>query len=78
MIKTSRKIYIKKWKASGNYTTFYICQHCTKKIETPQPTLQMCSSKRFWDSLTQCPKCKKLNFVCVYPSGKTTVKRLDG
>ena len=59
------------------YNLLYLAT-CTKKIETPQPTLQMCSSKGFWDSLTQCPKCKKLNFVCVYPSGKTTVKRLDG
>ena len=71
--KIVKREYLKQWKENGNKVTFYICKHCKRKIETGQPTLKLCSSKGYWDSVTECPVCKKLNFVCVYPNGKTKV-----
>ncbi len=68
--------YLKKWKAGGKKTTFYTCQHCHKKIETPQPTKDSVSSKGYWDSAETCVECRELNFVCVWPNGKTISDKL--
>jgi len=79
MTKAKRKDranFLKKWKANGKKTTFYTCLHCLRAVETIQPNKNEVSSKRYWDSLSLCPHCQGLNFVKVYPSGKTNVRGL--
>ena len=68
--------YLVNWRKDGGRVTTYICGHCKKSIRTPQPKKADCGPKGFWDSLELCTECGKLNFVAVYPSGKTEVKKL--
>jgi len=59
------------WLKEGNKNTFYKCEHCLNLIETIQPQKKMVTSKGFWDSAMVCINCGEINFVRVYPSGKT-------
>jgi len=68
---------LEKWKKIGGKTTFYTCKHCSKKIETRIPTVDLCSNKGYWDNATTCLECGELNFICVYPSGRTRVTKLQ-
>lgn len=70
-----RKKDLRNWKAKGNKTTFYTCQYCNGKIETTQPNVDSVDSRGYWDTIMECPKCNYLNFVKVYPNGKTKVKK---
>jgi len=70
-LKIGKEDYLDRWKSNGGKTTFYTCNHCKQQIETRQPTKDLVSSKGYWDSVTSCSKCDGLNFVKVYPSGKT-------
>jgi len=72
--KEEMKGYLKKWEASGNKVTSYVCQHCKKKIKTPQPTKKLVDSRGYWDSMKKCYECGGFNFVLIYPTGKTEVK----
>lgn len=63
--------YLKDWKSNGHKTTAYVCKHCNKHIETAEPDKDMCNDRGFWDSVKICIHCNKLNFVVVYPTGKT-------
>lgn len=60
-----------KVKANGGKTTKYFCHHHKDLVETVQPTKELVSSKGFWDSMKTCHICENLNFVTVWPSGKT-------
>lgn len=66
--------YLASWKKRGGKITSYSCGHCKKPILTPRPKKADCGPKGFWHSMKICPECGKLNFVAVYPSGKTEVK----
>lgn len=54
-------------------TKNYKCPDCNKAIETRIPTKALVSEKGFWDSLVECPHCKKLHFKKVWPNGKIEV-----
>ena len=55
----------------------YRCRHCGHLIETRIPTPDLLSpSKGYWDFATQCPHCKKLLFVDVWPNGKIKAVKL--
>lgn len=56
---------------NGGKLCAYECNHCHFKCPTVQPTKDLVSSKGYWDSATTCINCYSLNFVKVYPSGKT-------
>lgn len=59
--------------------TGYVCNHCKHVIPTHCPTKEQVSSKGYWDSMTQCLACGRLNFVCIWPSGRTlSTKFLSG
>ena len=75
-LKKQLNIYLKRWKKSGKKITSYICQHCKEKIKTPQPDKNLVDKKGFWDSATICSECERMNFVTVYPSGKTVAFKL--
>lgn len=51
--------------------TAYICNHCKSIVPTHCPTRDQVSSKGYWDSMTTCLACGRLNFVCIFPSGRT-------
>lgn len=76
ILKPIREKYFRKWKAKGNKTTFYTCRHCNRKIETLRPKEDMVDTRGYWDSAQECLKCRKLNFVWVYPSGHTKSYRI--
>ena len=61
----------KKWFLSGKKLTHYKCNHCEYPIITLQPDKDDVDSKGYWDSARQCLRCGKLNFVTVFPSGRT-------
>ena len=67
----------KKWEEAGNKMTTYFCNHCKKQISTKQPNKKMTGSEGYWDSVTICLECGKLNFVIVYPNGKTKSKEIN-
>jgi len=68
--------YLKRWVKGGGKLSIYVCQHCEAPILTYRPEKSMVSAKGFWDSCMLCPECGKLNFVKVYPSGKTKAIKL--
>lgn len=69
--------YNRRCVASGSKLTSFQCQHCMEFSSTVQPKKSDVGSKGFWDSARQCIFCGKLNFVCVYPSGKTSVTKMN-
>ena len=66
--------YVEEWKAKGGKVTNYCCSHCHNSVDTPRPAKDDVDSRGYWNSLMACPHCGSMNHVCVYPSGKTTVK----
>lgn len=56
--------------------TAYICNHCKTIVPTHCPTKEQVSSKGYWDSCTQCIACGRLNFVCIWPSGRTLATKM--
>lgn len=68
--------YLQAWQDSGYKLTQYKCPHCKKMIDLAKPEKKHITSKGYWDSLRDCPLCKKIAFVSVYPSGKTETKIL--
>lgn len=77
-IKTLRKeiaAYIEKWIKQGHRVGSYVCGHCTNSVLIPLPDKKMVSKgKRYWDSATTCLHCSELNFVAVWPDGRTEAK----
>lgn len=69
--------YIKKWVESGGKVAIYECQFCHKENETQRPQKNMVSRKGYWDSVKICFECSRLNFVKVYPNGKTIAIKLN-
>lgn len=70
-LQQDNKTYLEAWVSEGRKLTTYDCNHCGKKIKTPQPEKKQVSGKGYWDSCKTCSECGKLNFVAVYPNGKT-------
>ena len=64
------------WIEMGHKLTSYQCPHCRRMVQTRQPKKSMVSEKGYWDSARICLNCGELAFVCVYPSGKTSVKKM--
>lgn len=56
---------------NGGKLCAYECNHCHFTCPTVQPTKALVSSKGYWDSATTCINCNGLNFVKVWPSGRT-------
>lgn len=67
---------MKNWEDGGNKISYYICSHCRERIKTRRPGKLMVTAKGYWDSVKVCPLCGKYDFVLVYPSGKTVVKKI--
>jgi len=75
----ANKTYMDRWLKDGNKVTTYTCQHCKKMIPTRQPKKNMVNKEKgFWDSAIICIECGNINFVRVYPSGKTESFKLGG
>lgn len=56
--------------------TAYRCNHCRHLIPEKCPTKPgQTGSKGYWDSMTQCVSCGRLNFVFVWPSGRTVSRK---
>lgn len=68
--------YLEQWKANGGETAFFACAHCSEILEVPKPMQNLVTAKGFWDSTKICTECGLLNHVCVYPDGKTKVKKV--
>ena len=72
-LRESAQQFNRKWKDQGGKMTTYKCGHCQAVIETRQPSPADVNEKGYWDSMTTCTSCGKLNFVCVFPDGKAAV-----
>jgi len=70
-VKERMKVFHDRHISQGGKMTQYTCNHCEKKIPTIQPDEKLVSAKGYWDSVTTCPECGELNFVCVWTDGKT-------
>jgi hypothetical protein len=70
---------LRKWQEHGKTITFYQCRHCHAPIPTRQPGKGDVASslKAFWDTLTTCTVCGKLNFVTVDTNGRTTAEQVE-
>jgi hypothetical protein len=72
------RAFLDRWVAAGNKVTHYECGHCHRSIETPQPDAgHVTSDKSYWDSMKTCTVCGSLNFVLVYPDGRTEVRTVN-
>ena len=76
-LKAEHVAYIKKWLDSGEKTAIYECAFCKRDNETIKPRKGMVDKRGYWDSVKICVECSRLNFVKVYPSGKTEVIKLN-
>ncbi len=63
--------YHQKILKNGGALTYYFCHHCAEMIPTVQPTEDLVTGKGYWDSVTTCTNCGDMNFVAVYPDGRT-------
>lgn len=64
------------WVEAGHKITSYLCPHCKQMVQLRQPKKSMVSNKGYWDSARTCLHCGELAFVCVFPNGKTKVKKM--
>lgn len=62
------------WQRKGGLLTEYTCQGCRKKVPMRRPRAKDVGEKGYWDSLTTCTHCGQLNFVVVWPTGRTEVR----
>ena len=68
---------IKKWAESGEKTAFYKCSFCNRENETIRPKKDMVDKRGYWDNVKICVECSRLNFVKVWPSGKTVAIKIN-
>jgi hypothetical protein len=67
-----KKEIMRVWVKNGGKITKYKCNHCKSKIDCIRPTKDLISkNKKYWDNVKICSNCGKLNFVKIYPNGKT-------
>ena len=76
-LRTEHVEYIKRWLDRGEKTAIYKCAFCDKDNETIKPQKNMVDKRGYWDSVKICVECSRLNFVKVFPSGKTEVFKLN-
>lgn len=66
-----------RWKASGRKLTQYTCPCCKAEITVRQPRKSDVGQKGCWDSMTVCTACGELNYVAVWPDGRTQVNTAE-
>lgn len=66
------------WLAAGRRLTSYVCPDCGVTVPIPRPAEKDVGTKGYWASARRCPECNKVNFVLVFPSGRTRVINPDG
>jgi uncharacterized protein with PIN domain len=53
---------------------YYRCPHCYEALTALVPGKnEVTRHKRYWDSMVECPACKKLHHKRVYPNGRVHV-----
>lgn len=67
----------KNWLKRGKRLTTYHCNHCNDDIITTRPQKSDTGSKGYWDSATICYECGGMNFVAVWPDGKTKSVKMN-
>lgn len=75
-VKAQSAEYNYRWVLGGKKLTRYICPHCGNSVETPRPRKIDVSSKGYWDSAKTCVECGEVNFLKVWPDGKTSIEPL--
>ena len=60
-------------KATKSKLATWVCSNCHCQNKTIKPLQSEVSTKGYWDSGKKCALCGHVNFVKVYPDGKTEV-----
>lgn len=71
-LRESMAEYLEKWVSAGHKLTSYRCRKCGIEETVRRPEPDMVQAKGYWDSTRQCTHCGDLNFVKVWPSGRTS------